>query len=160
MSARNTDLSLLAPPFRACLDRVMVRLQRDLDLSLLDVFEAARSPGRQRELYERGRDPSKDDFGRTVTRAHAYQSAHQFGLAVDLVFRTAAGGWTWDEPTKGSWDKLHAIAREEGLEPLSFEKPHIQLAGFNWKSLPKGPMDTVAWEAWLRAGGAFPTVRK
>jgi len=152
---RHTGLALLAPVFRGPLDRVLVRCQRDPDLVLLDVFESIREPSRQNALYERGRDPLAADFGRTVTRAKAYQGAHQYGLAVDLVFHLATG-WSWDEPVPGAWERLHGIAREEGLEPLSFEKPHLQLAGFDWRALPKGPEDDAGWLAWLTDGGAYP----
>lgn len=154
---RHAGLALLAPPFRERLDRVIQRCQHERDLLLLDVFESIRAPSRQRALYERGRDPLAADFGRTVTRAQAYQSAHQYGLAVDLVFHLGSG-WSWEEPSPGAWERLHDIARAEGLEPLSFEKPHLQLEDFDWRVLPPGPEDDEGWMAWLVAGGAFPRV--
>lgn len=148
--SRIASLDLLDPTFRARLDRVLVTCAKELPT--LHVFETIRPPSRQEELYQRGRDPKAADFGRTVTRARAYQSAHQFGLAVDLVFKDSKGKWTWSEPFKGAWDKLHEIARAEGLEPLSFERPHLQLAGFNWRKLTRGPADDAGWVAWLARG--------
>jgi hypothetical protein len=36
----------------------------------------------------------------------------------------AAGPGTFPESV---WQRLHAAARRHGLEPLSFEKPHLQI---------------------------------
>lgn len=116
----------------------------------LAVFETARFPGRQLELYRRGRDPDGPDFGRTVTRAKPYESAHQWGCAVDLVF-FVGGKWTWDEPTPGMWWRMHVLAVHEGLTPLSFEQPHVQLAGWKLHDEEPGPLDDAGWMRWLRA---------
>jgi hypothetical protein len=115
------------------------------------VFESIRAPSRQEMLYMRGRDPGAEDFGRTVTKARAYQSAHQFGLAADMVFRMADGTWTWDEPVRGMWDTFTRLAKAAGLETLNFERPHVQISGFDWRGLPRGPMDDGGWLAWLAA---------
>jgi peptidoglycan L-alanyl-D-glutamate endopeptidase CwlK len=123
----------------------------------LEVFETARSPARQADLYQIGRDPDVPGYGRTVTRAMPYQSAHQYGLGVDLVFRVA-GRWTWEEPQRGMWDRFHTHARQAGLTPLSFEAPHVQLPGFDPAALPKGPGDTAGWLRWLRERVGAPPV--
>ena len=122
----------------------------DFQTLLLRVFESIRPPSRQNALYAQGRDRAKPDYGRTVTKARAYQSAHQFGLAVDLVF-FVRGKWTWEEPFPGAWDRLHAAARGCGLEALSFEKPHLQLVDFDFRRLTPGPKDDAGWLEWLRA---------
>lgn len=147
MSERRTGLELLRPDFRWALDGLLQRLG-ELKIPLA-VFESIRSPGRQDQLYLRGRDPAAQDYGRTVTRAQAYQSAHQFGLGADLVFRRDTGVWTWDEPERGMWDLYARLAKSCGLETLSFERPHIQIAGFDWRKLPTGPRDDAGWLAWL-----------
>ncbi len=116
----------------------------------LSLYEGARSPARQAELYDVGRDPAKAHYGRTVTRAKPYGSAHQYGLAVDLVF-WVNGAWTWQEPRRGQWDRMQTLAHREGLVTLSFERPHLQLPAWNTGDLEPGPMDTEAWLAWLRA---------
>lgn len=121
----------------------------------LSVFETARSPMRQSILYERGRDPLGLDYGRTVTRARAYESAHQYGLAVDLVFRVG-NAWTWDEPEHGMWARMSAMANAEGLQTLSFERPHVQLPPFSPAHLEHGPMATADWLTWLGARNAPP----
>lgn len=145
--ARISTIGLLDVQFQSRL----AKLFRELEHSHipLGVFESIRSPSRQGELFARGRDASKGDYGRTVTRARAYQSAHQFGLAVDLVFHVD-GEWTWDEPAPGSWDEMTRLAKRCGLETLSFERPHIQAAGFDWRLEDPGPMEDSLWTQWLR----------
>lgn len=145
--SRIASLALLDPGFREAVQGVLDELDRN-DIPLL-VFESIRSPGRQTSLYGRGRNPSAPDFGRTVTKARAYQSAHQFGLAVDLVF-LVDGEWTWEEPEGGMWASFHDIARGNGCVPLSFEQPHIQVAGFDWRTLERGTDNDSGWLQWLR----------
>ena len=78
-------------------------LTEKLDGTGFRVFETYRSPERQDALFKKG-----------TTKAIRYQSAHQYGLAVDYVmFRD--GKWTWEiEPYE--WEILHTHARECGLE--------------------------------------------
>lgn len=143
-SPRRNDLEYLDPEFRA---RLRV-LEHDLTVEGIPLrrFETIRSPERQNALYARGRDPNAEDFGRTVTKAHAYQSGHQHGGAADYVFW--AGKWTWDEPAHGLWKLFGQLAAKHGLRQLSFEKPHVELPK-DWKSLPVGPADSVGWLNWL-----------
>jgi peptidoglycan LD-endopeptidase CwlK len=117
----------------------------------LAVYESVRTPTRQANLYARGRVPGQGELGKTVTRAKAWQSLHQFGLAVDMVFRSGAA-WSWVAPRPGQWERYHELARAQGLEPLSFEKPHVQLAGLDLEELRRGVYPTGggdAWEQWL-----------
>lgn len=144
---RIADVALLAPAFRTRLASMLDELSRDLPT--LRVYETARAPSRQEALYRRGRDPKAPDFGRTVTRARAYQSAHQYGLAADLVFRIG-DEWSWEEPERGAWDRMRLAAARAGLEPLSFERPHVQMIGFSWVGLARGPMDDEGWMRWLK----------
>jgi peptidoglycan L-alanyl-D-glutamate endopeptidase CwlK len=147
VSDRITALDLLHPAFIDRLAEVVAGVRREgIPLA---IFETARTPERQRALFRQGRDPALPDYGRTVTRAAPYQSAHQFGLGADLVFNVN-GKWTWDEPEPGMWDRYGAVLREHGLEPLTFERPHAQVAGFQFRQLEPGPADTAAWEQWLR----------
>lgn len=146
---RIATLDELHPQFRRRLERLLGLLRNEG--IPLEPFETIRPPSRQEALYARGRDPHADDFGRTVTRARAYQSAHQFGMGADLVFKVD-GRWTWDEPESGQWSRLRHLAMECGLESLSFEQPHVQIADFDWRPLVRGPETDEAWFAWLRAG--------
>lgn len=159
MSTRITGLELLRPDFADRVARLIAKIRAEgIPLA---VFETVRPPARQIELYARGRDATKADFGRTVTKAKAYQSAHQYGLAVDFVFRDATGEWSWDEPEPLMWRRYTQLARSVGLETLSFERPHVQIDPFPLHAMQPGPMDTTAWLEWLRdanGAGAIPEV--
>ena len=144
---RLTSTILLHPSFRERIAHVYKSLE---DESIpLALYEGVRTPWRQAELYARGRTTGG---GKIVTRAKAWQSFHQYGLAVDFVFEAPDGGWTWDEPVSGMWDRYHEIARAAGLEPLSSERPHVQLpwsiADLRAGRLPPGGEDTE-WERWI-----------
>jgi peptidoglycan LD-endopeptidase CwlK len=150
---RIAALRLLHPEFAGRLAQLLGAL--GTEQIPLAVFETARSPMRQEQLYARGRDPMGADYGRTVTRARAYESAHQWGLAADLVF-LIHGQWTWDEPGQGQWARMGVLAHQAGLETLSFERPHVQVAGFVGKDLARlrGPTSTDGWLAWLEQQAA------
>jgi peptidoglycan LD-endopeptidase CwlK len=139
--ARNTDLALLHPAIRLAINKVLKSLEAEK--IPLFVFEAWRSPARQHYLYAQGRTTS----GPIVTYQDAWGSYHQYGLAVDLVFG-GPGKWTWKEPKKGMWGRMHDIGRENGLMPLSFEVPHLQLAGTSSHALYEGKYPDGGDEAW------------
>jgi peptidoglycan L-alanyl-D-glutamate endopeptidase CwlK len=146
--SRIDSTALLVPAFARKLEAVLAQLAEEgIPLA---VFETARFPSRQLDLYRRGRDPDAPDFGRTVTRAQPYESAHQWGYAADLVFHVG-GRWSWEEPEAGMWQRMHRMAVRQGLTPLDFEQPHVQLAG--WRLIPEesGPRDDAGWMRWLRA---------
>lgn len=145
--SRIATLDLLRPDFGEKLGALLAACH-DEGLPL-KVFESIRSPVRQTALYAIGRDRFAVDYGRTVTRARAYESAHQYGLAADLVF-WVDGKWTWDAPTPGMWDSFDDLAALNGLETLSFEKPHVQLGTFNLRVMTPGPLGTAEWMEWLR----------
>lgn len=142
---RLTDKTLLHPSFRERLKEVDARLVAE---SIpLYLFEGPRTPFRQAELYALGRTTPNT---KTVTKAPAWRSYHQFGLAADYVFKVN-GQWTWDEPKHGMWLRYQQIAHEFGLDVLSFEKPHIQ---YPWplNDLTRGiyPLNGDAgWTNWL-----------
>ncbi len=59
----------------------------------LAIFEGWRSPARQAFLYSQGRTGA----GKIVTHAQAWESWHQYGLAVDFArYSRADKAWTWD----------------------------------------------------------------
>ena len=140
-TARNTDLSLLHPVFRVRLAQTMKALEAQK--IPLFVFEAFRSPTRQAFLFAQGRTKP----GPKVTFANAWQSYHQYGLAVDLVFG-GPGKWSWEEPKKGMWKAMHKIANSNGLMPLDFETPHVQLAGTSSNALIEGHYPAGGDESW------------
>jgi peptidoglycan L-alanyl-D-glutamate endopeptidase CwlK len=81
----------------------------------LRLFESYRSPFRQRELYAARK-----------SRARAWESFHQYGLAVDYVF-WVNGDWSWQEPAPGYWKIWRGIIEDQGLRALSFEEPHAEM---------------------------------
>jgi peptidoglycan L-alanyl-D-glutamate endopeptidase CwlK len=132
-TGRDTDMNRLHPEVRARVARVLARLAAAG--IPFRVFEAFRSPQRQHYLWEQGRVRP----GAKVTNAGAWESLHQYGLAVDMVL-FENGKWSWDD--KGAkarwWTRMQEIGREEGLEPISWEAPHLQLAGAKLAALRAG----------------------
>ncbi len=141
---RNNDPAAMHPQFRALALELTARCATEgLPLAL---YEGARSPWRQAELYARGR--TTGTRGSTVTRARAWQSKHNYGMAADWVFRVN-GAWSWDEPEKGMWQRFQALGFGCGLHPLSFEKPHMEqdhhLAVLQAGKLPEGDASFTWW---------------
>src|SRR5215218_7087274 len=99
VNTANRDLALLHPLMRERAQAVLADCQQ-AGLPLR-IFEAWRSPERQRFLYAKGRTTP----GPIVTYAKAWQSYHQYGLAADFV-GFVDGNWTWDLPD-ATWRKLH-----------------------------------------------------
>lgn len=117
---RDVDWRHLHPSFRVHFEE----LANKAAVLQLKPYELARSPARQVELYARGR--TTGEKGKTVTRAKAWESLHQYGVAADFVFYVD-GKWTWAEPVKGAWLEFQRIALGSGLRTLSFERPHVEL---------------------------------
>ena len=110
-----------------------------------EIFEAFRTPQRQADLYAQGRTAP----GRIVTKAPPWSSYHQYGLACDFVLFDD-GQWSWDDKgaNAAAWKRLDVVGRQNGLEPLSFERPHLQLAGLDIDDLRAGrypPGGDLAW---------------
>jgi len=143
---RISDTSLLHLAFR----HPCTQLARDLERAgiPLAIYETGRAPFRQCELYARGRGVG--DVGKTVTRAKAWSSLHQYALAADFVF-FVDGRWTWVEPRPGMWAEFTKLASGVGLRSLSFERPHVELP-VSLADLQAGryPGDGgAAWEDWV-----------
>jgi peptidoglycan L-alanyl-D-glutamate endopeptidase CwlK len=143
LDKRQTDLQSLHPAIR---DKVRtVREKLNSEGHAFEVFEAFRSPERQRYLYEQGRTRP----GNRVTNAGPWSSYHQYGLAADFVLKTN-GQWDWSTsgPNSVAWKRLHEIGRKHGLEPLSWELPHLQMAGLNVGDLRAGRFPPGGDEVW------------
>ncbi len=141
--ARNNNLDFLHPACRGAVKNVLADLkaaQHDFE-----IFEAFRSPQRQRYLYAKGRTTA----GPKVTNAKAWSSYHQYGLAADFVLKVD-GAWSWKTGGKyaAAWRDLHAIGRRHGLEPLSWEMPHLQLANLKIEDLRQGLFPPGGDDAW------------
>ena len=146
-SERRSDLESLHPVVR----RKVKAVQKQLDDENIPmkVFETFRSPQRQAALYAQGRTAP----GSRVTNAYAWESYHQYGVAADFV-RFENGSWNWRTDTqerRAQWDRFHEIAISEGLEPLSWEKPHVQLAGYSHTQLMNGDYPQGGDASWAAA---------
>ncbi|NBU34089.1 hypothetical protein EB118_16620 [bacterium] len=114
----NRDYASLAPFFS---QRLQMAIQEAQDQGLsIDFFEGYRSPNRQDYLFEQGRTRE----GKIITKARAFQSWHQYGVAADLCFKID-GKWAWSK--SDPWDKVHEIMDDFGFEMLSWEKAHVQI---------------------------------
>lgn len=118
-------LKLLQPRFGSMIIELIFEARKaGLNVGL---FHGYRSHAHQRKLYAKGRTAP----GRVVTRARAGYSWHNFGLAVDIVFYTKKGNWSWAE--KNNWEKLGLIGKSIGLkwggDWIRRDRPHFMLKG-------------------------------
>ena len=141
--SRNNDMQLLHPVVREAVAKVQAVL--DAESIPLKVFEAFRFPERQADLYAQGRTKP----GGIVTHAEPWRSYLQYGLAVDFVIYEQ-GQWSWD--TSGAkakwWSRMHELGKQNGLAPLDFETPHLQLAGTSSNALYHGVYPAGGNDIW------------
>lgn len=121
VDVKQRDPAQLHPSFRAALTRLLA--QAASENIPFRVFEAFRTPERQEWLYAQGRTRP----GGIVTKARAWESFHQYGMAADLVL-FIDGQWSWssDGPLGAHWLRLREIARDVGLRTLAWEAPHVE----------------------------------
>jgi peptidoglycan L-alanyl-D-glutamate endopeptidase CwlK len=72
------NLNLLYPSFAAKVSKLL-EICRSIDIPIL-IYCGLRTAEEQDALYQQGRNGT----GKTVTNARAYESLHNFGLAVDF----------------------------------------------------------------------------
>lgn len=143
--AHDQSLDHLHPIFRKALTDELIPALRDAGLQL-HIFESFRTPFRQADLYASGRVTP----GPKRTNAQPWRSFHQYGMAVDFVFKTPEGAWTWEEPEPGQWSKYTELCFKAGLRTLSFEKPHVELP-VDLKTLCEGHYPAGGDSAWMAA---------
>jgi len=90
-------------------------------------FEGFRHPMRQLYLFHETKS----------TKAGPWESAHQYGLAVDFAVWVAKddgssqGFWTW--PNDAPWIRLAEMARMYGLDvPIEWDRGHVEHPMFKW----------------------------
>jgi len=102
------------------------------------VVEGFRSLERQKELYEQGRTTP----GAVVTNAKAGESFHNYGVAVDFVFRKE--GYN---ASSALWNLLGKVGKLQGFEwggdwKGFKDRPHFELPlGYNLKDFQTGKVD-------------------
>jgi len=109
---RCKDLDKLHPKV-AAMTRALLELCKKEKLNC-EVFETYRTGERSNELCTKG------------TGAPAGYSYHNFGIAVDIVFKDKDGNWSWSEDH--DWDKLAELGKQVGFE-----------AGRDWKKPKDSP---------------------
>ena len=123
VSKPNNDLNMLSPFMRVKLEIAL----RDLWANGIDmyVFEGWRSPSRQSFLYEQGRSAP----GKIITNSKPWTSFHQFGVAIDLVYKIN-NRWSWE----GDFTKPAQVMKKHGFEwggdfKTFKDMPHYQITG-------------------------------
>jgi peptidoglycan L-alanyl-D-glutamate endopeptidase CwlK len=92
----------------------LVKRAREAGLNV-GIFEAWRSPSRQDELFRKG-----------TTKAQAWHSWHNYGLAADIVF-IDNDNWSWKK--EHDWKKLGEIGKALGLKwggDWGWDHPHFE----------------------------------
>lgn len=140
----DTELDHLHPDFAVRVEQLLDYAQRVKNMPI-ELFEGYRAPERQALLYAKGRVAGVGVPGHHVTFERAWQSNHQYGMAGDFVW-FLNGKWSWDAPEGHTWEELWEVATQVGLEHLEFEKPHLQLQGFNARAILAGQAKYPDWE--------------
>lgn len=122
------DLTLLHPiavsQFQELYKKLLADFKSKKTYSEFHPFETYRTAQRQRQLFK---------STPRVTHADAFESAHQFGLAVDFIPKTK-GNFNW--ANSEDWGYLHEAAISVGLSrPISWDKGHIEHP--IWKKISK-----------------------
>lgn len=106
--------------FEALAERLARSYEARLTHTLFKPFETFRGPLRQAHLFAEG-----------TTKARAWQSAHNYGLAVDFVpfiplsTDRAVGKWSWARDH--DYKFLAAVADDYGLSvPISWDPCHVE----------------------------------
>ncbi|MCC7195135.1 MAG: hypothetical protein IT356_06215 [Gemmatimonadaceae bacterium] len=121
------DMDALDPAFRRPLTRVISRLREEG--IQVRVAETTRTQGRQEALYAQGRT----DPGPIVTWTR--NSRHRSGAAADLIVDGPEG-------SARAYERMHAIAADEGLRTLGPRDPgHVELA--RQPAAPFAPADAT-----------------
>lgn len=101
------------PAFRALADDLFQAHRLGIVKSLFLPFQGYRSPVDQEHAFKRG-----------VSKAHAFDSAHQFGLAVDFV---AWDHESWSWAPYQDWNGLRRCAAGRNLiNDIEWDRAHVE----------------------------------
>jgi hypothetical protein len=122
-----------------------MKVQSDLDAlhpfvkeQALKVLAECKAQGLNVGVFEALRTLERQKYLVSIGNSKTLNSYHRLGLAIDFVFKTSGGNWTW-ERSKEDWDKLADIVESCGFS-----------SGWRWKSFKDGPhaqMDFVGVKA-------------
>jgi peptidoglycan LD-endopeptidase CwlK len=142
------DLNMIYPGLR----KMIADLLKQIEAKGLgaDVFCGYRSFAEQNLLYTKGRNSQGKivELSKVVTYAKGGYSWHNYGLAIDVVFKLKNGNWTWDNSKP--WAELGRLGVKLGFEwggnwgSGKTDRPHFQKI-----YLPKG-ITEQNWQAALR----------
>lgn len=128
---RISDLSVLAPRFKAAVDLILADV-KGKGFNVM-VFESLRTNERQKFLYGFGREYD-DGRGPVTKAATAEKGWHLYGLAVDIV-ENDASPWT---ASQALWQAIGHAAEAHGCTWGGrwhvVDLPHVQ-----WGNCPQSP---------------------
>lgn len=115
----NVDFDRLHPKVRQPFELLSLRLEDEWRAGntpyWIRPFEGFRDPDKQIELLREKR-----------TKAGPWQSAHNYGLAVDFV-PFIDGEYRWPRADHECWDFLRALCVNRGLiNSIDWDRPHVE----------------------------------
>lgn len=121
----HNSLDLVWPPFAELVSELIDEMHHE-NYKVI-ILESYRSPVRQNQLFAKGRVRP----GKIITNARGWQSWHQYGLAVDLIFDSNPCKKGIQGPYSGDFELLGRIAQDLRMEwgGRWGDKGHVQYRG-------------------------------
>lgn len=129
----NREMGCLHPVMRSVVRDVLLMCKAEL--MPFQVFEGYRTPQRQQHLYLHGRIPARS--GKILTNNQAWESFHQFGLAVDFAL-VINQQFSFDLTEDLLWTRVREMGEMYGLEGQEGQPGHLQYATLEIAQLRKG----------------------
>ena len=135
------------------------RLHPKVKQMALDLLDAAKKAGLNVDIFETYRTKERSDelyaTGMGVKGGYSY---HNYGLAVDIVFKDSSGNWTWDNSY--DWERLAQLGESVGFEAgrrwPRVDSPHFQYTfGLSIEDLLNGKTPPISdkFIDWSQAAG-------
>lgn len=104
------------PGFLIVANRILDAFSNGELSQLYLAFDGYRAPQLQLDMVKRN-----------VSKALPWQSAHNYGMAVDFVGWNPAEQWNWQPADSPDWGMIGRIAVNAGmLRPIAWDKPHVE----------------------------------